>query len=923
MTIGNALYQLLIGPLELLFETVFAMANRVIGNPGLSIIFLSLAMNFLVLPLYRRADIMQAEERDQAAKLKPWVDHIKKTFKGDQQFMMLQTYYRQNGYKQTDALKGSVSLLLEIPFFIAAYRFLSGLSLLQGVSFGPIRDLGVPDGLLMIGGVSVNLLPILMTAINAVSAAVYMKGFPLKSKLQMYGIALIFLIFLYTSPAGLVFYWTLNNVFSLLKNIFYKLKKPRLVLSVLFSAVGLIGLGYILFVHPFADRKRMIKIALLLLLLQLPLIGFFIEGNRKDRNVPALTKDENRGFLYGCIFLAVLTGALIPSAVINTSPEEFINIQAFKTPLWYIATSLLTATGLFVVWFNIFYHLAGNGARRAMNAGVWIASAAAVISYMFFGKDHGNLSDTLQYDVFVPSSAKESLLNLVILFAAAALLYYIWKKKDSLCRVMALSMCIAVVGMATVNITSINKTLSDTKTQLESAAEKPKITLNKNGKNVIVLMLDRAISSYFPFILEEKPELQEQFAGFTYYPNTISYGGITLTGFPAILGGYDYRPANLNARSDELLVDKHNEALKIMPVLFEQNGYDVTVCDPSLAGYRWIPDLSIYDDYPDIHRYITKGKFSMTSFVDKNTDKIRNHNFFCYSLYKIAPVFLQETLYNKGLYNAADTAAAVNGAVETTQTRDSLSTAHGITQTFLDCYSVLYNLPFLTEINDSDQNTFLLMVNDTAHNGIMLKEPDYTPEATVDNTAYDEAHHQRRSTEGKTLVLSNDYQVTHYHGNAASLIQLGKWMDYLRENDVYDNTRIIIVADHGQTLNQFPEYRFGQGGDEDVMNFNPLMIVKDFYSESFETDYQFMTNADTPVIAFQGLIDDPVNPFTGRSINSDGKNDEKQYIFRTSNINITEYTGTQLLPGFWYSVHDDIFDLSNWEKIGETLDAVE
>lgn len=921
MTIWNALYQLLIGPLELLFETVFAIANRVIGNPGLSIVFLSLAMNFLVLPLYRRADIMQAEERDQAEKLKPWVDHIKKTFKGDQQFMMLQTYYRQNGYKQTDALKGSISLLLEIPFFIAAYRFLSGLSLLQGVSFGPIHDLGAPDGLLMIGGVSVNLLPILMTAINAVSAAVYMKGFPLKSKVQMYGIALIFLVLLYTSPAGLVFYWTLNNVFSLLKNIFYKLKNPRLVLSVLFSAVGFIGVDYIFFIHPIANENRLIKIALLLLLLQLPLILYFAGRKRKSRDVPALTKAENRCFLYGCIFLAVLTGALIPSAIIHTSPEEFINIQAFRSPLWYIATSTLTAVGLFVVWFSIFYHLAGNRAKRLMNAGVWIASAAAAITYMFFGNNHGNLSDMLQYDVFVPSSAKESLLNLLVLAAAAALLYYIWKKKDSLCRVMALSMCIAVLGMSAVNIFGINQALSDTKAQMEDAAEMPKITLNKNGKNVVVLMLDRAISSYLPFIMEERPELQEQFAGFTFYPNTISYGGITLTGFPSILGGYDYRPANLNARSDELLVDKHNEALKVMPVIFEQNGYDVTVCDPSLAGYRWIPDLSIYDDYPDIHRYITKGKFSMTSFVDENTDKIRNHNFFCYSLYKIAPVFLQETLYNKGLYNAADTAGATDGTVETTQIRDGLSTAHGITQTFMDCYSVLYNLPFLTEINDSDQNTFLLMVNDTAHNGIMLKEPDYTPEATVDNTAYDEQHRQRRSTEGKTLVLSNDLQVTHYHANAASLIQLGKWMDYLRDNGVYDNTRIIIVADHGQSLNQFAEYKFGEAGFEDVMNFNPLLIVKDFNSESFETDYQFMTNADTPTIAFRGLIDDPVNPFTGRPINSEGKEEEKQYVFRTSYININEYTGTQLLPGLWYSVHDDIFDMSNWEKIGETLDA--
>jgi Preprotein translocase subunit YidC len=220
MTFWHALYQLLIGPLELLFEVIFALASRVIRSPGAVIVFLSLAMNILVLPLYRRADALQAEQRDQAARMKPWVDHIKKTFSGDERFMMLQTYYRQVGYRPTDALKGSVSLLLEVPFFVAAYRFLSGLTLLSGVSFGPIRDLGAPDALLQIGGLSINVLPILMTAINVVSAAIYMKGFPWKSKLQMYGMALVFLVLLYGSPAGLVFYWTLNNLFSLIKNIF-------------------------------------------------------------------------------------------------------------------------------------------------------------------------------------------------------------------------------------------------------------------------------------------------------------------------------------------------------------------------------------------------------------------------------------------------------------------------------------------------------------------------------------------------------------------------------------------------------------------------------------------------------------------------------------------------------------------------------
>ena len=48
----------------------------------------------------------------------------------------------------------------------------------------------------------------------------------------------LFLVLLYDSPSGLVFYWTLNNLFSLVKNIFYKLKNPKLVLSILSSDIS-------------------------------------------------------------------------------------------------------------------------------------------------------------------------------------------------------------------------------------------------------------------------------------------------------------------------------------------------------------------------------------------------------------------------------------------------------------------------------------------------------------------------------------------------------------------------------------------------------------------------------------------------------------------------------------------------------------
>ena len=134
MSFLSALYTLVISPLELLFEVIFTIANRLIGNEGLAIIFLSLAVNFLVLPLYKRADELQAEERDIQLKMAPMVKHIKSTFKGDERFMMLQEYYRINNYKPIYALRSSFSLLLQIPFFIAAYNLLESCSQFPGTA---------------------------------------------------------------------------------------------------------------------------------------------------------------------------------------------------------------------------------------------------------------------------------------------------------------------------------------------------------------------------------------------------------------------------------------------------------------------------------------------------------------------------------------------------------------------------------------------------------------------------------------------------------------------------------------------------------------------------------------------------------------------------------------------------------------------
>lgn len=912
MNILTILHSLIIGPLKLFFDVIFSVANRFLHHPGLSIIFLSLAMNFLVLPLYMRADALQEEEKEMEAKMKPRVNQIKAAFKGDERFMILQTYYRQVGYKQTDALKGSVSLLLEIPFFIAAYQFLSNLSILQGVSFGPILDLGQPDALITIGSLTINILPILMTVINFVSAAIYTKGSPLKNKIQIYGIAVIFLVLLYQSPSGLAFYWTLNNVFSLVKNIFYKLKHPGRVLAVLASICGLALLVFGI-IKAFPTPKKKVFLILLGLAFQIPLVLQFINRHKekKAEKVITITRQDKWIFFAGCIYLAIFVGLTISSGVISASPAEFVNLSAFKNPIWYAANSTAMAVGTFVVWFGIFYALAGNRLKKIMQAAIWILAVTCTVNYLFFGTKLGSLRNTLMFDVRPDYTFKQQMVNLIVICAVGAVAYLLYRWKSNIAQTVMFIGAAAMLIMGVYNIIRIDKEVAPLRSRIEvSNQDIAQIPLSRDGKNVIVMMLDRAIGQYIPYIMNEKPELKEKFSGFTYYANTMSYGGATNVGAPPLFGGYEYTPKNMNARSDEPLAEKHNEALRVMPVLFDENGYEVTVCDPPYANYDWVPDLTIYDDHPDIHTYITGGKFISISSLEQ-MEQLYRRNFFCYGIFKAAPVIFQEALYNYGTYNNSEFFSTGKGGSIGEQIMTSKYTAGGLSSLFLESYSVLENLTNITVITEKAENTFLMISNDTTHSQTLLQTPDYVPENSVDNTEYEEEHADRFMIDGRTFLYETDDQIMHYHVNMAAMLQLGSWFDYLKANGVYDNTRIILVSDHGFGLRQFPDLITDFG--EDSLYFAPLLLVKDFGDREFTISYDFMTNGDVPALATEGIIMNPVNPFTGKNLQDTSAKNGKQFI-AISDWHTDINNGNTFIDKGWISVHDNIYDMSNWVK---------
>lgn len=915
MSVFEALHQVIIGPLKILMEFVYGAFYNVLQSEGGAIIPLSLTVNFLLLPFYVRADDIQSEERRMQKKMAPVLAQIKQNFHGDERYMMQLAYYRVNHYRPFYALRSALPLFLQIPFFTAAYQTLSNFSGFNGCSFGLIRDLGKPDGLLTVGSLSINLLPITMTAINILSCEVYARDLALKDRLRMYALALIFLVLLYKSPAGLVFYWTLNNLFSLVKNIVRKSRTPSRIRNILLAGLEALIIIFTVFLLLGEAREKPILL-IASACAQILIIRTLLRKQPSKTEKSELTVHPNTGlFFCGGLLMAVLTGLMIPASVVSESPSEFILFSDYPSPLLYVFQAFLMALGCFVVWFGLVYFLCSPKARGTLTVVIWVQCGCSLLNFMLFGTDLGMLSPQLQFEHTPLFSTSALLINAGALLAVMVVVAILAVKQQKILRMLAPVLVLAVIVVSARDIWSIRSELPQIREAMAAdSARDHHFKLSRNGKNVIVVMMDSAISSFTPYLFQESPELLEQFDGFTWYPNTLCYGPATNTAVPAVFGGYEYVPEEMNRRTELPLAKKQNEALRLMPTLFSEAGYQVTVCNPTYANYSNVADVSIFDDLPNVNAFnLTTSKLQNVLSEPKELQlRAWSRNFFCYGIMKISPLVFQSALYQEGNYYSPDWQEEAQYRFQTVR---DMSQATGVSQKFIRSYGALCDYSDLTLIEDTTQNSFLITTNDTAHDLILLQEPDYTPALSVDNLEYDRTHTDRFTWNGQTLRVTDNRQMMAYQINMAALKGLGEWFDFLREQGVYDNTRIIIVADHGRTLNCFESLSLGSEDYEDIMRFNPLLFVKDFDAHGFSRDDSFMTNADTPLLAFSGLINNPVNPATGKPLSDQAKYADEQHVFYTVDWQVNKNNGNTYLSGLWLALkNQNVLDRDNWSQ---------
>lgn len=194
------------------------------GNYGIAILLMTVILKVLLFPLANKSYVSMSHMK----KAQPKIKQLQERYKDDRQKLqqeMMALYQKE----KINPMAGCLPILVQIPIFFALYKVLYvTIEMRHQPFFGWIKDLSAPDPLTPVNFfglipwdppafMAIGILPILMglsmwlqQKLNPQSAAMD----PTQQKIMSF-LPLIFTFIMAPFSAGLVLYWTWNNILSI------------------------------------------------------------------------------------------------------------------------------------------------------------------------------------------------------------------------------------------------------------------------------------------------------------------------------------------------------------------------------------------------------------------------------------------------------------------------------------------------------------------------------------------------------------------------------------------------------------------------------------------------------------------------------------------------------------------------------------
>ncbi|MDP2790154.1 MAG: membrane protein insertase YidC [Rectinemataceae bacterium] len=232
----------LLGWLENILKFMLNIFYKLIPNYGVAIILVTIVIKVIFFPLTKKGSISTARMQE----LQPKMQELQAKYKGNPQKLNAEMaeFYKRNNY---NPMSGCLPMLIQFPLFIAMYNLFNNHFDLRGASFiaGWIGDLSLPESiwnfgtfrLPLLGWSDLRALPIIYLASQLLYGKFTQTSQPGQNanqmKMMMYGMPIMFFFVLYDVPSGLLLYWIVSNVLTIVQQMVINdmLKKHKLAVA--------------------------------------------------------------------------------------------------------------------------------------------------------------------------------------------------------------------------------------------------------------------------------------------------------------------------------------------------------------------------------------------------------------------------------------------------------------------------------------------------------------------------------------------------------------------------------------------------------------------------------------------------------------------------------------------------------------------
>lgn len=214
-------------PLEVVMKWFLVLFYRVTPNYGVAIILLTILVKVLLFPLTKKG----SEGTIRMQSLSPKIKEIQEKYRDNPNKMNVEmaALYKKEGY---NPLSGCLPLLLQIPIFFAMYNLFNNHFELRGAMFIPgwIPDLSIPESvwnfapfrLPLLGWSDLRVLPFLYLGSQLLYGKVTQtpdQQGNAQMKIMLYLMPVMFFFMLYDVPAGLLLYWIMSNLLTMVQQV--------------------------------------------------------------------------------------------------------------------------------------------------------------------------------------------------------------------------------------------------------------------------------------------------------------------------------------------------------------------------------------------------------------------------------------------------------------------------------------------------------------------------------------------------------------------------------------------------------------------------------------------------------------------------------------------------------------------------------